>query len=166
MKKAIRILSAALMAVMLMALMTACGGSSSSVKDDVAVSTIAQQVDACISGSEGLAEMDESYINGAMSIDLSAYSDYVIKVSSIGTSINEYGIFKMADGKTADEGKTAMEAYLQLRNDTWMSEYLPEEYPKLQKAEVTTAGNYVMYAILSDDERSAAFDAFNSALKG
>jgi len=45
-----------------------------------------------------------------------------------------------------------------------MKEYMPEEFPKLESAEVKTAGNYVIYAILSDNDKKAAFDAFNKAL--
>ncbi len=160
-----RLISAVLAALMLMALCASCGGGGT-VKDDVPVTDIAQKVDACISGSENLTVMEDSYVTGAMAIDLTGYSEYVIKVSAIGTSINEYGIFKVSGAFTAEDGKAAMEAYLKMRNDTWMTEYLPEEYPKLEKAEVTIAGNYVMYAILSDDERTAAFEAFKSALQG
>ena len=57
------------------------------------------------------------------------------------------------------------EGYLQLRADSWMDEYMPEEKPKLTAAEVKTSGNYVMYCILSDTDKSAAFGAFESSLK-
>ena len=46
-----------------------------------------------------------------------------------------------------------------------MDEYMPEEKPKLENAEVKTVGNYVMYAILSDDGKKSAFGAFEKSLK-
>ena len=42
---------------------------------------------------------------------------------------------------------------------------MPGERPKLDSAEVKIVGNYVMYAILSDSDRTAAFDAFSKALQ-
>ena len=41
-----------------------------------------------------------------------------------------------------------------------MPEYLPDEFPKRQNAKLWTEGSYVMYAILSDDGREAALEAF------
>ncbi len=51
-----------------------------------------------------------------------------------------------------------------MRNDTWMTEYMPEEHPKMEKASFVTFGNYVMYAILDDDAKQTAFDAMESCL--
>ena len=45
-----------------------------------------------------------------------------------------------------------------------MPEYLPEEYPKLKNAEIKSAGLYVMYAVLSDSEKEAAFKELENML--
>jgi hypothetical protein len=37
--------------------------------------------------------------------------------------------------------------------------------PEASEAEVETVGNYVMYAILSDEDKAAAFSAFEDCLK-
>ena len=47
-----------------------------------------------------------------------------------------------------------------------MDEYLPDEKPKLDNAEVWTQGNYVMYAILGDSDRAAVKQAFQSCFEG
>lgn len=47
-----------------------------------------------------------------------------------------------------------------------MDEYLPQEKPKLDSAEVWVEGNYVMYAILGDAEREAAHTAFTGCFEG
>ena len=41
---------------------------------------------------------------------------------------------------------------------------MPEELPKLEEAQVKVCGEYVMYAILSDETAGDAFAAFESAL--
>ena len=41
---------------------------------------------------------------------------------------------------------------------------MPEEKPKLESAEVHVKGDYVMYCILSDKDKTAAFKAFEDAL--
>lgn len=60
--------------------------------------------------------------------------------TNVGTSIDEFGIFQGADSSQAAELKSAVEAYLQFRLDSWMPEYLPEEFPKLQSAKLWTRG--------------------------
>ena len=42
---------------------------------------------------------------------------------------------------------------------------MPEERPKLDSAEIKVVGNYVMYAILSDSDKTAAFEAFEKVLQ-
>ena len=145
----------------------ACGsGSSSTVeyKTDVAVSDIAQQVTA-VNDDWTFVAMDANYIAGAMKIDVSGYADYVVNINGFGTNVDEYGIFKAKDEASVAAVKADAENYLKFRLDTWMEEYMPEEKPKLEKAEVKVCGLYVMYAILDDTARADAFTAFESALK-
>ena len=100
-----------------------------------------------------------------MKIDASSFEEFTVRINAFGANIDEYGIFKAADSSQAKEIKAAVEAYLKLRLDTWMDEYMPEEKPKLTSAEVKTKGNYIMYCILSDSDKAAAFSAFESSLK-
>ena len=100
-----------------------------------------------------------------MKMDVSDYAGYTVKINAYGANIDEYGIFQAADDKQAKDVEAAVEAYLQLRLDSWMDEYMPEEKPKLSSAEVKSEGKYVMYAILGDADKTAAFEAFAGALK-
>ena len=61
--------------------------------------------------------------------------------------------------------KDAIEGYLKLRRDTWMKEYMPEEKPKLDKAEVKVYGIYVLYVIADDDVREAVYQEVETLLK-
>lgn len=157
-----------LCAVLMLSLLAACGGaggSKSSYRDDVAVTDIGASFDAVLSSGADMAELSDTYITGIMKMDVSNYEEYCIKIATKGTNIDEYGIFKGSDAKHTATIETAVKEYLQLRIDTWMSEYMPEEYPKLENAEVKVCGNYVMYAILSDAERASVSDTFENSLK-
>lgn len=144
----------------------ACSSDESKVeyKTDVAVSELAEQV-AAVNSGWNFAAMTESYISGAMKIDVSSYADYIVNMNALGTNVDEFGIFKAKDEASAASVKEDAENYLQFRLDTWMEEYMPEEKPKLENAEVKVCGLYVMYAILDDSSRADAFAAFENALK-
>lgn len=159
MKKTISIV---LIAVMLLGLLTACGGDK--VADDVAVSGIEARVDEAIGNDGSLVAMDAGYIQSYMKIDVSQYADYVVKVNSKGVNIDEYGIFKGADADQTKAIEQAVTDYFALRRESWMPEYMPEEFPKLEAEHYKVMGNYVIYAILSDADAESAFDAFAACL--
>lgn len=161
MKKASSLLLS--LTLLLSLLLTACGGTA--VKNDVAVSELGTSIDSAIGNSGDMVDAPESYITSSMKLDISSVSEYVVKINSRGVNIDEYGIFKAADDAQLKELQTLVKDYLQFRLDTWMVEYMPEELPKLESAEIKTVGNYVMYAILSDSGKKAAFSALEDSLK-
>ncbi len=140
-------------------------GCSSKAAAEPAFDDVVAAVDSAISNEGTLVSVNEDYIGGAMKMDVSGYESYCVKINAYGANIDEYGVFKGADGDEAKEIKSAVEAYLQMREDTWMVEYMPEEHPKLLAAEIESKGSYVMYAILGDGEKTAAFDAFEGCFK-
>ncbi len=146
--------------MLIICLLAGCGAEAT----DPGMSAVSDSVAAAV-GSDGMIDIDEGYVSNMMKLDEGIYSEFVAKRVNVGTSIDEYGIFKAADSNQAAALKTAVQAYLQLRLDSWMSEYLPEEFPKLQSAEVWTEGDYVMYAILGDDVKTAARTAFSDAFE-
>jgi hypothetical protein len=160
--KNVRTMSFALCAVLVAVLFTACDGYE--VRDDVPVSELSQAIEAVL-GKDEFVPLPESYILGSMKIDVSDYDGYDVKINSKGVNIDEYGIFKAETSDLTAPIEQAVKDYIQLRKDTWMTEYMPEEFPKLENAEFKTVGSYVMYAILSDDDKKAAFAAFENDLK-
>ena len=144
--------------------LAACSGGKEEYKDDISASELASAVDAVIDSSDMIA-MEDSYLQNAMQLEPADFAEYVVKINSKGVNIDEYGIFAAPDTDSVQQVQDAAEGYLQLRKDTWMPEYMPEELPKLENARVKTCGRYVMYAILSDDAADAAFSAFEDALK-
>lgn len=151
-------------ALMLLVLLSACGGAK--VRDDVPVSELSAAVDSAIGNEGDLVSAPESYLSSLMELDFSALPEYVVKINSRGVNIDEYGIFKAAEGQSASDLEAIVNGYLQRRVETWMPEYMPEEFPKLENAQVKTVGNYVMYVILSDSQKTAAVTALENGLAG
>lgn len=146
---------------MALCLLCACGSGAK----DVAIEDVVSAVDTALNKGDSLVAVDENYIKGYMKMDVADFDGFTVKINAYGANIDEYGIFKAKDSSQAKEVKAAVESYLQLREDSWMDEYMPEEKPKLTSAEIKTSGSYVMYCILSDADKSAAFDALDGALK-
>ena len=155
-----RLLSALLFLCLLLCL-CACGAK---YRDDVPLSRFTAVIDARM-GAGDLAEMNSGYISGAMHLDPNSFGGYVVKLNAKGVNIDEYGVFRTPEnGKVADV-KDAVEGYLKLRRDSWMKEYMPEEKPKLDKAEAKVYGNYVIYVIAGDDVRESVYQDVEKILK-
>ena len=159
MKNYKKIISLLLVMAALAALLAGCGDSK--VKD-VPVSELSDKVAAAL-GKSDMEAIPDNYVKGYLRHEPSELGDYAILKNVMGTSIDEFGIFK-AGTMTADQLKTMIEDYLKVLQDSWMN-YQPEEKPKLDGAEIKTVGDYVMYAILSDADKETAFKAFEGALK-
>ena len=149
--------------ILTLSLLTACGGKAAEIRNDVAVSDVSAAV-ASVLGNDTLVSVPDTFYSGSMKMDVSKFDGYDVKINSKGINIDEFGVFKAKDSSQVSTVEQAAKDYLKMRIDTWMVEYMPEEYPKLENAEVKTVGNYVMYAILSDDDKKAAFDALEKSL--
>ena len=159
MKKLQKIISLLLAAAALCALLAGCGGSTAK---NVPVSELADKVSAAL-GKSDLEAIPDNYVKGYFRHEPAELGEYVIRKNVMGTSIDEFGIFKAGTMK-ADELKAIIEDYLKILQESWMN-YQPEEKPKLDGAEIKIVGDYVMYVILSDADKETAFKAFQSALK-
>lgn len=160
MKKNLGKISALLALCMTLCLFAACGG----VKDNVPVTEIVTAVDQAV-GAENLVPVEENYIRGRLKLDVSGCAEYTVKINSMGTNVDEYGLFKAKDEDAAKALSAAVQRYLDERLSTWMDEYMPEEKPKVENASVKTQGVYVMYTILSEKGAAAAFKALDNAVK-
>ncbi len=157
----IKHLIAAFLLLSLLLCLCACGAK---YRDDVPMNRFTALIDARMGGSE-LAEMNSGYISGAMHLDPNSFGGYVVKLNAKGVNIDEYGVFRAPENGKVSDVKDAIEGYLKLRRDTWMKEYMPEEKPKLDSAEVKVYGNYVLYVIAADDVRSAVYEDVEKLLK-
>ncbi|MBE6565244.1 MAG: DUF4358 domain-containing protein [Ruminococcaceae bacterium] len=151
-----------LTAVLLLLALTACG---TTYREDVAVSDVIASMKASTDQENVLAVASEDFVTSYMGIDTALCAEYTVMVPDSSTNMDEYAVFKAADEEKVAELKAQVDAYLQMRNDAWMPEYLPDQYPKIKNAESQQAGLYVAYTILGDDYRSGAVAAFYEALK-
>ncbi len=152
-----------LTALLMLSLFVGCG-STEKIKNDVPVDTLATVVASALGNNDFVAVADY-YFEGSMKIDVSGFDGHTVMINSKGVNIDEFGIFQVKDAADVAAAKETVETYLQMRRDTWIPEYMPEERPKLDSAEIKTAGNYVMYAILWDEGKTTAFGAFEDKLK-
>ena len=148
---------------MCLAALAACGTDSGAA--DPGFEAVAEAVKAA-AGTDGMAEQSVDYIANMFKLDSGSYADALVMIANMGTTIDEYGIFHGSDAAQTEALQTAVNDYLQLRLDAWMPEYMPEEFPKLQNAKVWTEGNYVFYAILGEDAKTAVGDAFTGCFAG
>ena len=126
------------------------------------MSELADKVCAAL-GKQDMADPGANYVRGYMRRTPDEIGEYVILKNVMGTNIDEFGIFK-AGTMDAAALKEMIDGYIKILQDSWMN-YQPEEEPKLKGAEIKTAGDYVMYVILSDADKDTAFKAFTDALK-
>lgn len=143
---------------------TLCACGQKTVKEPD-MQTVSEKVAASFEAGD-LSPIPDTYVESIMGITADGYKSFDAHISAIGIVIDEYGIFLANDADQADELKAALDKYIEYRRDAWMDEYLPDEKYKLDNAEVWKQGNFVMYAILSDDDRAAAKQAFESCFEG
>jgi len=107
-----------------------------------------------------LVKMTEAYVSGVMSVDVSKMEEYAVYVDASGTSVDEYGVFRAKEDE-GDNVQKMLQDYLDMRLDTWMDEYMPEEKPKVKNAKIKNNGDYYIYVILSDSEREEVLSQFD-----
>lgn len=93
--------------------------------------------------------------------------DHSIFYSALSEDINELGIFHTETDSDGDALDLVLERYLEetLRDqEAFIGSYAAEELPKLREAEVRRFGSYTVYAILSESDRHAVFEALDALL--
>ncbi|MBQ2765604.1 MAG: DUF4358 domain-containing protein [Clostridia bacterium] len=141
-------------------------GETASYHSDIPVSKLTAAADELLPDSGDFATMTSDYILGMMDIDTSEFAEYTVKLRASGANVDEYGIFKAKSDDDVENVKETVQKYLAMRVDTWMPEYMPEEFPKMQKASVKVMGRYVVYCILDDDAKNDVFTSIENILLG
>ena len=94
--------------------------------------------------------------------------DVCLRYSVLSEDINEVGIFHAPNEEAKAELVRLCEDYLARLLDeesAFIASYAPKELSKLEHAEVKSFGNYVVYAILDDDDRELVFETVEKELK-
>ena len=82
-------------------------------------------------------------------------------------NVNELGVLRLTSTKDADTVQKAAEDYLAGQCDYlrgFAQNYSPADMDKIDTADVTVIGSYVVYYILSPEDEAAALDAVRAAL--
>jgi hypothetical protein len=154
---------AVLLTAVLLALPSCTKNTPPSYRSDKTAVEVYSAVAEVVSTDAPLATVDTDYVRYRMMLDTSIMEDYAIYMQNTGSSLDEIVIIKAIGNDTAAVEK-AVQDYLTQRNEEWTGMYLVEEYPKLRDAEYRIFGQYVVYGILSEAEKTALFDAVSASL--
>ena len=130
--------------------------------DDVNTASVANAMVASLAADLDYTTVGADYLSDFVTIPASVKSCSIM-ISTEGNDLNEIGVFHVdAEKGSVDEVKKVIETYLTdslTAYQSWYDGYIPQETPKLINAEVKVFGNYVIYAILSDADKTEAFAA-------
>ncbi|MBE7018037.1 MAG: DUF4358 domain-containing protein [Ruminococcaceae bacterium] len=158
-----KIVALIIVVALLATALCACGGKTET--KNVPAADIAAAVAEKIGKTDSLTAVEANWVRGWMKTDASLFGDYTVMVNVYGANVDEYGIFKAGEDMSAADIEKTVQAYLDLRLQSWMDEYMPEEKYKVEDASYEVIGDYVMYCILSAEDSAAAFATFEGMLK-
>ena len=115
--------------------------------------------------SEDFRAADADYLTDYVTLPQAGYS-ISVRLAAGGDRIDEFGILHSDIG--TEEAARLLRDYLARsyeQNRTFYDSYIPTETPKLRDAEVRVYGDYVVYAILSPEEKTAFFNRVEACLR-
>ncbi len=142
----------------------------SSLRSDVEVATLTSAVLAKVSTQGGFTAADSDYVDleFAKPDVISANVDqWMICASTSSSTVDEFGIFRVKDGGDVSAIKAEVSDYvqsMQVKLEVYLDMYDPAEKTKLENAQVTVYGNYVVYTMLSDADTTALMSAIAGEL--
>ena len=155
----------AILFILCVFILVSCGKAEpkTNYKTDISVDSISSKI---IENAKDvlLTEADENYVALNVPIETSLAEDFVIYISTTANA-NLIGVFKAASEENAEKLLTQSKEYLQTLEDNWMSDYLPEELPKIQNAVCQKFGIYVTFIVLDDAPRDNAIKDVENMLK-
>jgi hypothetical protein len=136
------------------------------LNDDISAEEFAGRFEPLLSNGAKLTAVDDDYISGMLGLNTDDISEYILKIQTTGTEVDQYGIFKVTAANKTEAVADSIKNYLDMLNENWQNfYYLPEEMPKINAAEVKSAGLYVVFVIAAEEEKTAVFDEFDKILK-
>ncbi len=139
-----------------------------SYRDDTACDILFENAEKKLTLAEGFEFMEkgELAVQSEPSIGgiLEKLDDSAFRFTG-GMSFDEYAILHVAVPEDVESVKTAVEGYLKAkREDALYRSYFPGEEYKLDDAQVQVYGNYVVYGMLSEENRTALFNEVKQLL--
>lgn len=135
--------------------------SSNNYTDTKSAQDVASAVASSITTEGGTKTLDNDAILEISDIELSYLKDFVMIRANNTKNINEYGIFRVENGK-AEDMKKLISTYVENKQKTYRAmDYFPEETEKIDCAKVEVFGNYVVYSFLNENDT----ESFHNAIK-
>ena len=165
-------LLALILAIISMLVFASCANNSSNADETTVdegkevvtpdIPTFATMLEGTLANASKLTAVEDDYVEAMMSVDLTNVEEYTVRIQTMGTAIDQYGVFKATDDKSAKALCENLQSYIDTTRDNWENfNYLPEETPKLDGAKAVQKGVYVVYVVASADERDAFMKIFN-----
>ena len=154
-------------------ILTAVGCDGGNVRDDLTVENIRLAITPAVEKDSAWVVVDSDFISASTWGEdyeelLSMTAEYVICIASnADMNINEMGIFRFDSAADAKRAKEIVDGYLTataLRMTPLLESYNQAELPKLDNADVTVLGNYLIYTILDSTATTAVHSAFEETL--
>ncbi|MDE6107385.1 MAG: DUF4358 domain-containing protein [Oscillospiraceae bacterium] len=155
-----RMFALILSSVMVLSLLTACGGKKE--EKNVDLSELWTSMEESLQEGDhlpALMELDDDTVQNLLGIDPADLDSYVARIPMMMVHATEFFIAKVKDGKM-DTVKTALESRQAALDEQW-SMYLPEQYELVQNYKLVTNGNYVLFCVCEDTE--SVVKLFNDA---
>lgn len=144
-------------------LLAGCGKTTPrNYLNDLSAAELADLADDAL--PEDFRTADADYLTDYVTLPQAGYS-LSVRIATGGDRIDEYGILHSDIG--TDEAARLIRDYLARsyeQNRTFYDSYIPTETPKLRDAEVHVYGDYVVYAILSPEEKNTFFNRVEQCL--
>lgn len=162
----IRAVSALLASLACLVPLASCGGGKE-YRSDLAAGTVCDAAEGCVPAAEGYYSADDAdyldfYFEGAEPL----LESYEIRFARAADNINQFGVFKVKPG-SAGAMKALCAGYIDTMTERWVAQadYIFDEHPKMENAEVRVFGDYVVYTMLLPADKSAVFGAIEELLK-
>ena len=140
-----------------------CGESN--YTDTKSAKEVHSATESAISTEKGVKILDDDAILSVSDDDIPYLRDYVFVKANDSGNLNEYGIFRVENGKSG-EMKTLLEKYVREKQEMYRSyEYFPSETAKVDNAKVTVFGNYAVYSFLNESDTEALHNAIKKCIE-
>ena len=151
-----RLFALILSAVLILSLLTACGGKKEGKQVDLPELWASMEENLEL---PAMMEMDDNALDFLYGMDAADLESYVGRIPMMNVHATEFFLAKVKDGKM-DDVKKILENRQSNLEQQW-SQYLPDQYALVKNAKLVTNGNYVLFCISEDAD--SVVNAFNDA---
>ena len=155
-------------AILTLSLLSSFGcRQKSNYRDDVSCSTITAEICEDLTREGTYLPFGEDHVRFSFE-DTDRFADKSLVYSEASENIDEIGVFRAKSEEDIEVLRRLCEQYVTtLREDmrAFVESYAPREATKLDRAEVKVFGRYIVYTVLSDADRTEAYEEIEELLR-